>query len=283
MSYDTITFLSDFGHADESVGVVRSVIRSIAPNAAVIDLGHGIHPYDIRGGGLMLARSAPFVAMGIVVAVVDPGAGSGRRAVAVEVGDGASILVGPDNGLLAPAVALVGGASRAVELTNKDYHLESEGPTFAGRDIFGPVAAHLSNGVTLDEIGTPIDPSSLMPGLLPVSREEDGDIVADVLWVDQFGNVQLNVDPEDIKHLGQRITMYMGEKVQSAFRVACYDDIEGVGVGLVTDAHGLISIAARQASAATQLGLSEGNEVRLSSGGSARAEGIPVQLGKKEL
>jgi S-adenosyl-L-methionine hydrolase (adenosine-forming) len=283
MSYDTITFLSDFGHADESVGVVRSVIRSIAPNAAVIDLGHGIRPYDIRGGGLMLARSAPFVAMGIVVAVVDPGAGSGRRAVAVEVGDGASILVGPDNGLLAPAVALVGGASRAVELTNKDYHLESEGPTFAGRDIFGPVAAHLSNGVTLDEIGTPIDPSSLMPGLLPVSREEDGDIVADVLWVDQFGNVQLNVDPEDIKHLGQRITMYMGETVQSAFRVACYDDIEGVGVGLVTDAHGLISIAARQASAATQLGLSEGNEVRLSSGGSARAEGIPVQLGKKEL
>jgi S-adenosylmethionine hydrolase len=283
MSYDTITFLSDFGHADESVGVVRSVIRAIAPDTAVIDLGHGIRPYDIRGGGLMLARSAPFVAMGIVVAVVDPGAGSGRRAVAVEVGDGASILVGPDNGLLAPAVALVGGASRAVELTNKDYHLESEGPTFAGRDIFGPVAAHLSNGVTLDEIGTPIDPSSLMPGLLPVSREEDGDIVADVLWVDQFGNVQLNVDPEDIEHLGQRITMYMGETVQSAFRVACYDDIEGVGVGLVTDAHGLISIAARQASAATQLGLSEGNEVRLSSGGSARAEGIPVQLGKKEL
>jgi len=283
MSYDTITFLSDFGHTDESVGVVRSVIRAIAPDTAVIDLGHGIRPYDIRGGGLLLARSAPFVAMGIVVAVVDPGAGSGRRAVAVEVGDGASILVGPDNGLLAPAVALVGGASRAVELTNKEYHLESEGPTFAGRDIFGPVAAHLSNGVTLDEIGTPIDPSSLMPGLLPVSREEDGDIVADVLWVDQFGNVQLNVDPEDIEHLGERVTMYMGETVQSAFRVACYDDIEGVGVGLVTDAHGLIAIAARQASAATQLGLSEGNEVRLSSGGSARAEGIPVQLGKKEL
>src|SRR5881394_1092936 len=123
LRYDTISFLSDYGLADEFVGVVHSVLRSIAPDVAVVDITHQIPMYDVRAGGLALARSAPYLCPGVVLAVVDPGVGSARRAIAVEVGDGMSVLVGPDNGLLAPAVAMCGGATRAVELANPDYQL----------------------------------------------------------------------------------------------------------------------------------------------------------------
>src|SRR6187397_2572031 len=95
--HDTISFLSDYGLADEFVGVVKSVIRSIAPHVTVIDITHDIAAHDVRAGGLALARSAQYLVPGVVLAVVDPGVGSDRRAVAVEVGDGESVLVGPDN------------------------------------------------------------------------------------------------------------------------------------------------------------------------------------------
>ena len=165
--YDTISFLSDYGHADEFVGVVHSVIAAIAPHVRVVDVTHGVAACDIRAGGLALARAAQYLLPGVVLAVVDPGVGTSRRPVAVEVGDGASVLVGPDNGLLAPAVALVGGAGRAVELAGGDYRLEAQpelGSTFDGRDVFAPAAAHLCCGVPLSALGPPIDPATLMPG-----------------------------------------------------------------------------------------------------------------------
>ena len=132
---ETVSFLSDYGTDDEFVGVVHSVIRSIAPQAAIVDLTHGIAPHDVRAAGLALARTVQYVATpGVILAVVDPGVGTARRAIAVEVGDGQSYLVGPDNGLLAPAVSMVGGADRAVSLTNAEFQLPAPGPTFAGRD-----------------------------------------------------------------------------------------------------------------------------------------------------
>src|SRR5688500_3597877 len=131
--FDTITFLSDYGTGDEFVGVVHSVIRSIAPHVTVIDLTHEIPPYDIRAGSLTLGRAAQYLCPGVVLAVVDPGVGTERRGVAVEVGEGQSFLVGPDNGLLASAVAMSGGATAAVELANPELQLPAPGPTFAGR------------------------------------------------------------------------------------------------------------------------------------------------------
>src|SRR5690606_19415343 len=107
-------------------------------------------------------------------------------------------LVGPDNGLLAPAVAMCGGASRAVHLTNTDYHLPAPGPTFAGRDVFAPAAAHLAAGVPIGELGTEIDPIGLLPGMLPVSHLDGDELQAEVLWVDRYGNAQLNLDPDEI-------------------------------------------------------------------------------------
>src|SRR5947207_7366315 len=165
--FDTISFLSDYGLTDEFVGVCKAVIRRIAPEALVIDICHEIPPHDVRAGSLTLARAAQYLPAGVVLGIVDPGVGGDRRAVAVEAGDGEAVFVGPDNGLLASAVAMAGGATRAVELTNDDFHLPAPGPTFAGRDVFAPVAAHLCAGVELDQLGEATDPLSLLPGLLP--------------------------------------------------------------------------------------------------------------------
>src|SRR5437764_145754 len=214
--FDTISFLSDYGLADEFVGVVKAVIRRVAPDAVVLDICHEIPPHDVRAGSLALARAAQYLPEGVVLAVVDPGVGSERRPVAVEAGDGESVFVGPDNGLLASAVAMAGGARRAVALTNEEYHLPAPGPTFAGRDIFAPAAAYLCAGVELDELGEPVDPLSLLPGTLPLTREEDGRLLSEVLWVDRFGNVQLNVDPDEIKAMGDVVTLRFGDQVRTA-------------------------------------------------------------------
>jgi S-adenosylmethionine hydrolase len=263
LRYSTISFLSDYGLDDEFVGVVHSVIRSIAPEVAVVDITHTIAPHDVRAGGLALARSAQYLCPGVVLAVVDPGVGSERRAVAIEVGDGASVLVGPDNGLLAAAVAMVGGATAAVELTNTEYHLPSPGPTFAGRDIFAPVAAHLCRGVPLAALGTPVDPGVLMPGMMPLSRVEADTIVAEVLWIDRFGNLQLNVDPAEIETFGPRVRLIVGATERFARRVDTYRAIGPGELGLVTDSYGLLSIAADRSSAADELGAHAGAGVTL--------------------
>ncbi|MFN8038456.1 MAG: SAM-dependent chlorinase/fluorinase [Acidimicrobiales bacterium] len=286
-TYDTITFLTDYGRTDEFVGVVHSVIRSIAPAAHVIDLTHDIAPYDVRAAGLLLARSAPWLCPGVVLAVVDPGVGTERRAIAVEVGDGASVLVGPDNGLLAPAVAMCGGATRAVELANDEYHLESPGPTFAGRDVFAPAAGHLCTGVDLAELGPAVDPITLFPGVLPVTREEDGGLVAEVLWVDRFGNAQLNVDPDEVEHLGDRVGLRFNGDLRTGVRAETYGDVKVGEIGLVVDSYGLLSIVVDQRAAATELGLGAGTEVvllELDDDEQPPGAGIatPVELGRRQ-
>ncbi|MCX7619497.1 MAG: SAM-dependent chlorinase/fluorinase [Acidimicrobiales bacterium] len=264
LRYDTVTFMSDYGLADEFVGVVHSVIRSIAPGVRVIDLTHLVPRYDIRAGALTLARSAPYLCPGVVLAVVDPGVGSERRAIAVEVDNGTSVLVGPDNGLLALAVAWCGGATAAVVLDNPDYQLEAPGPTFAGRDIFAPAAAHLCAGVPLDELGTPLDPARLMPGFLPITRVENGSLVAEVLWVDQYGNAQLNVDPNEVAEFGEVIELSFNGQQRVARRVNSFTEIGPGEVGLLVDSYGSLTIALDRQSAAAELGISTSTEVVLS-------------------
>ncbi len=283
--YETVSFLSDYGLADEFVGVVHSVIAGISPTTRVIDVTHQIPPHNVRAGGLALARSAPYLCPGVVLAVVDPGVGGSRRAVAVEVGDGASVLVGPDNGLLGPAVALVGGATRAVELTNTTYQLEQSpehGITFAGRDVFAPAAAHLSEGVELGELGNEIDTASLTPATMPVSQMDGDDLVAEVLWVDRFGNCQLNLAMDDLVVFGAVIQLSMDDDIRTAEVASTYDDIDVGKIGLVVDSVGLVSLAMCRRSAAVELGIGEGTEVRIrpAEGGSAGTV-TQVELGKR--
>lgn len=263
---DTVWFLSDYGLDDEFVGVVKGVVRSIAPEVEVVDLTHGVAPYDVRAGSLTLARSLQYLTPGVVLAVVDPGVGTARRTVAVEVGgdDGTvAYLVGPDNGLLAPAVAMAGGARRAVSLTNTEYHLPAPGPTFAGRDILAPAAAHLCRGVELDRLGEPADPLSLLPGLVPLSREEGARVMAEVLWIDRFGNAQLNVGPEEVASMGGDVLLKVGDQSRAARRVSTYDELKAGQLGVLVDSYGLLAVVLARRSAAEELRLHAGSSVSL--------------------
>jgi S-adenosyl-L-methionine hydrolase (adenosine-forming) len=278
LRYDTVTFLSDYGRTDEFVGIVHSVIRSISPGAAVVDLTHDIHPYDVRAGALTLARSAPYLCPGVVLAVVDPAVGTSRRPIAVEVGDGASVLVGPDNGLLAPAVAMCGGATRAVVLASEDHRLDTGAATFDGRDVFAPAAAHLCNGVELSELGPSVDPVTLMPGLVPLSRLEGEEIVAEVLWVDRYGNAQLNVEPEELEGHDDKVTIEVDGVVRTATRATTFATVGPNEIGLVVDSYGLVALALDRDSAARELGLTAGSSVLIRHLGDESPRGISTSV-----
>lgn len=287
--FDTVSFLTDYGTADEFVGVVKSVIRDIAPHVAVIDLTHEIAPFDIRAGSLALARCIGYVPSGVVLAVVDPGVATHRRAIAIEVAGGAGVVIGPDNGLLAPAVAMAGGAERAFELTNPEYHLEAAGATFAGRDIFAPAAAHICNGVALEALGPEIDPVLLLPGTVPLPREDGDALVTEVLWVDRFGNAQLNIGPDDLPsgwgdHLQIQVGMPTdpsGVSVRRAVRATNFAELVAGGVGLVLDSYGMLAVAMDQRSAALELGLTAGDQVTIVSLDDPPVVATRVELGRR--
>ena len=217
------------------------------------------------------ARCIGYVASGVVLAVVDPGVATDRRAVAIEVADGEGVLVGPDNGLLAPAVAMAGGAGRCVELTDTSYHLPAPGATFAGRDVFAPVAAHLCNGVDLLDLGEAVDPDLLLPGVVTLPQSDDERVIAQVLWVDRYGNAQLNVGPEDLPAaFGDRVVLRFsaptdptGGTTRTATRAVSFGELAGGAVGLVLDSSGLLAVAMDQRSAADELGIDVGDQVTM--------------------
>jgi S-adenosylmethionine hydrolase len=260
-----VSFLSDYGLADEFAGVCKAVILRVAPDARVIDITHEIPPHDVRAGALTLARAAQYLPRGVVLGVVDPGVGTERRAVAAEVESGS--LVGPDNGLLAPAVAMLGGAKRVVSLTNPEYQMEAPGPTFAGRDVFAPAAGYLASGVDLAELGEEIDPLSLLPGLVPLSRLDGDGLVGEVLWVDRFGNTQLNLDPDELAALGlrpgDRLGVEIGSERRTARWVTTYAAAGAMELVVVVDSYGLVSLAFDRSPAAEALGLRAGSAVTL--------------------
>ena len=262
-----VAFLSDYGHVDEFVGVCKGVIASVAPDARVVDLVHDLPPHDVAAGGLALVRSVQYLPEGsLVLAVVDPGVGTDRRLVAVECAG--ATLFGPDNGLLAPAVAMLGGAQRVVELTDDRYHLPAPGPTFAGRDVLAPALAHHAAGVALADLGAALDPVVLVPGLVGLPRVAPGGAVeAAVWWIDRFGNCQLNLGPDELEELGGerdgRVELRCGTTVRAARWVAAYADAKSSELVLVVDSYGLMSLALDRRSAAAELGLRTGAAVTL--------------------
>ena len=261
--YSNISFLSDYGLSDEFVGVVHAVIAELAPHARVLDINHNIPAFDVRAGSLSLARAVQYLPSGVVLAVVDPGVGTSRRAVAVEVGGGEGVFVGPDNGLLSAAVALAGGADRAVELTNTEHHLQSHGATFAGRDVFAPIAALLANGVPLTDFGPLIDPGLLMPGLVPLPQESEGALQCEITWVDVYGNCQLNVGIEDVAVWGSPIKVTIGEIVRSCAVVRNFESIGTGGLALVIDSYGMLALATDRGSASVEINIGVGDSVHL--------------------
>ncbi|MDE3087598.1 MAG: SAM-dependent chlorinase/fluorinase [Acidobacteriota bacterium] len=270
-----IHFLTDYGDADELAGVVRAVLARLAPGAPVVDLTHQVAPFDVRAGALALERAAPHLGPGVVLAVVDPGVGTDRLAVAVSVpaGDAPRALVGPDNGLLARAADALGGATGAVALAPQP----GEGrATFDGRDVFAPAAAALWRGAALEELGEPVAPDSLVrlpePGLV-VSEVE---VAAEVLWVDRFGNVQLAARPADGRAAGidrgGRVELRAGGAVHHAPFVRAFAELDAPGVagaegiGVLVDANGRLAVVCARQAAATVLGVREGDTVTLRRG-----------------
>ncbi|MDA8147609.1 MAG: SAM-dependent chlorinase/fluorinase [Actinomycetota bacterium] len=295
-----IFFLSDYGHRDEFVGVVHAVLQRLAPDTRVVDLGHEVAPFDVTAGARMLVRAVPFCGPGVVLAVVDPGVGTCRRGVAIEVvGDpgaaghpvvahadrpatapvpvpahagGPTWLVGPDNGLLLPAAAALGGIRRAVGLAGVS--------TFDGRDVFAPAAAALVVGRAPELFGDAIDPEHLVrsPDLAaPSSRPPDagrrpdpstGAVTVAVTWIDTFGNVQLDCRPEWLGRaigIGSRLTLTTADEGGppgsgpagrwTVRHVRAFGDLADGELGLLVDGNGQLAIVANRASAARILGL----------------------------
>ena len=264
-----ITFLSDYGTADEFSGVCRAVVARIAPAVPVIDLTHGIPRHAVRHGAFVLANALPFAPAGVHLAVVDPGVGSERRPVAVRVASEERLLVGPDNGLLAPAIAALGGAREAVDLTDSPFRLTPVSATFHGRDLFAPVAARLADGAALAEAGAPIEPASLAALEFPEPLIEPQRIVAHVLHADGFGNVLLDVSAADLAdtflRAGEYAALETGEARLTLRFATTFSDVVPDEALLYEDSSGSLAIAINQGSAAATLGLAADDEVTISS------------------
>lgn len=264
-----VAFLSDYGLDDEFAGVCKGVMLGLAPGVDVIDLTHSVPAHDVKAGSLALVRAVQYLPEdAVVLAVVDPGVGTDRRLLAVQCG--AVTLLGPDNGLLAPAVAILGGADRVVALTSEEYRLPAPGRTFAGRDVLSPAAAHVAAGGALDDLGEEIDPGGLVPGLVGLPQPGPGGATdAEVWWVDRFGNCQLNVGPEDLAGPGppvgpgSTIEVRFGDQARSARWVEAYASARPSEIVLLVDSYGLLSLALDRRSVAAETGLRTGSAVTL--------------------
>jgi S-adenosyl-L-methionine hydrolase (adenosine-forming) len=263
--FDYITFLTDFGLQDDFVGVCRGVMKRIARDAEILDVTHGIAPQAVIQGALVLARSVPFLPVAVHLAVVDPGVGSERRAIAIRTAAGRA-YVGPDNGLLTVA-ADRDGIEGARSLTNSRYHLEPVSRTFHARDLFAPVAAHLATGVLFDDLGDEIDPAGLVRLDLPQASVDAEELGATVLDVDRFGNLELNVSAAEIAALG----LLPGDRVELAFALTPYYAVVAGTYGdasrgeliLYEDSYGSWAIAINGGNAAALTEVAAGDGVRI--------------------
>ncbi len=266
MSSPVVTFLTDYGLSDPFVGVCHGVIAARCPQVRIIDLSHGVPPQDVRAGATALARALPFMPVGVMLAVVDPGVGGARRGVAIRAAAG-HLLVGPDNGLLWPAALAAGGAEAAVDLAGSRFALDPVSATFHGRDVFAPVAAALAGGATIERAGSPIDPASLV-ALAPLEPQiEEGVLRAPVAAVDRFGNLELAAALTDLHAAG-----IAGEATVLAaagggpLRVHVGRTFSEVAVGellLYEDSSRALSLAVSSGSAAQRLGVAAGGELRI--------------------
>jgi len=199
--YRYITFMTDFGTRDDSVGCCHGVMLGRAPDALIIDITHGIAAFDVRRGALTWANVLPYMPVGVHVGVVDPGVGTARRPLAVRAARG-DILIGPDNGLAPIGAEALGGVVEAVELANEAHMLTPRSNTFHGRDIFSPMAAALATGTPLADLGPALDPVTLVALPLPRPRWQDAALRCHVAYVDHFGNLRLDVDEELVTRWG---------------------------------------------------------------------------------
>jgi S-adenosylmethionine hydrolase len=276
-----ITLTTDFGTTDGYVGTMKGAILGIAPDARLIDLSHEIAPQDVRGAAFVLLASYPFFpAHTVHLVVVDPGVGGARRAIALRTPAGT--FVGPDNGVFSYVMARE-PVEVLVALADPRYHLPRVSYTFHGRDIFAPVAAHLTAGVAIADLGPPIsDPVTLSPPRLEVAT---GSIIGQVLHVDHFGNIVTSIgeltwagdnlvfEPAlgmaggRMQDVGRRIVavdttvMVAGQEIAGVHRA--YADVAPGQMLALVGSSGYLEVSVREGSAALMLGVHPGDEVVL--------------------
>ncbi|MBE3575131.1 MAG: SAM-dependent chlorinase/fluorinase [Firmicutes bacterium] len=270
-----ITFLSDFGYEAESVAICKGVLKRLAPQAEVLDVCHGIPSFDVQAGALALENAVPYLPKAVHLAVVDPGVGGPRRAVALQVQRG-DYLVGPDNGLLAPAAAALGGVVRACRLENPALQLQPLSATFHGRDIFAPAAAFLASGGNMAELGGEVSPADLAGPLWPPPQAGPGWVRGTLIGFDQFGSARLNIRPQEL----QRAGVLKGAAFPGPVRkgplirirgpldavvpfVYTYSQVPAGSLCLLTDSDGRLSLAVNQGSARRAFGLARGRSIIL--------------------
>jgi S-adenosylmethionine hydrolase len=268
MSRPFISLLTDFGLRDPSAAIMRGVILGIAPDVELLDISHEVRKFRIRDGALLLWCALPYLPVGIHVAVVDPGVGTERRPVAIRTARG-DVLVGPDNGLLPPAAARLGGIIGAVELAEPAYRLPVVSASFHGRDIFAPAAAHLATGLDLEALGPAVDPATLVQLPIPDPVIAPGELRAHFLYVDTFGNVKLTALAGDLPAAvgpllsGDPLEAQVdGRHVRLAWRTTFGEAAAGEPL-LYEDSYGRLCLAVNQGDAASELGLSEDQAIRI--------------------
>lgn len=263
-----VCFLSDFGLGDDFVGLCKGVILRAAPGAAIVDLTHEVPGFGIEAGAEILAHATRYMPEDAVyLAVVDPGVGTERRAVALSTGGG-SYLVGPDNGLLLPAADALGGVAEAVLLTNPDFHVHPVSATFHGRDVFSPAVAHLAAGGALRDLGEAVEPASLarveMPG---TQRLNGGSVAATVVGVDRYGNARLSVAQDGAGfEFGATLEVETGDAVAGRMPIRYVQTFGSSKAGdlvLVPDSHRRLSLCVNRGNASRALALKPGDRVVL--------------------
>ncbi len=255
-----ISFTTDYGLADGFVAACHGMIARLAPAARVIDVTHLVPPGDVRRGAAVLAQTVPYLPAAVHLAVVDPGVGTARRAVALAAGDG--VLVGPDNGLLPDAAAALGGVRAAVELTNPGWLGARVSATFHGRDVFAPVAARLALGAPLADAGPAVDPDTLVRLPVPLVRPEADGFTAEVLTVDHFGNVQLAAPAALLAPLPGALRVAH----RAAVHGRTFGDAPPGALVVHVDSAGLVAVAVNGGRAADLLAVAPGDRLRVTAG-----------------
>lgn len=264
-----ITFLSDYGLFDEFVGVCHGVIARRCPDARVIDLTHSIPRHDVRSGAIVLRSAVPFLPHGVHLAVVDPGVSAvgrhARRSVAIRTVEQERLFVGPDNGLLMPAVERLGGPAEAVDIGQSRERLEPVSRTFHGRDIFAPVAAALAAGEPLRQVGEPLQVEQLRRFGLPTAILTGDSLTVHVLRSDTFGNLILDAAHEQLAELGVRLGDTLTVSHEGALRTARYAatfaEVTPGELLIYEDATRMVALAVNRGSAAELLGAGADDEL----------------------
>lgn len=268
-----ISFVTDFG-PDSAPAVCRGVMWGIAPHARINDISHSIRKYAIRDGAFLLWSALPWMPVGIAVGVVDPGVGTARRPIGLLTGRG-DILIGPDNGLLVPAASALGGLQEARRLENRDWMLSKISTTFHGRDIFSPMAANLAIGGEFSNVGSVIDPATLVGMEFPESTAADGAIDTTIIFVASFGNLHLTATGDDMARAfgdvapGTRLRVdlvatpgHPGHTEEVTW-VRTFGDSVPLTPVLYEDSSGRLGYADNQSDAARRLGATVDQQVRI--------------------